>query len=135
LAYAAYFWMHVTQVWAHQLPGDLAQRGDWLRWNGLAFALTTIKVNGLLAGGPQAATVLYFATALAAVAAPRVPRQVALPMLVYGILFAFAGQPFNFYWGYATAPIWAFAAAHGVDGLSALVASARPPRLRLAEHS
>lgn len=130
LAYAAYFWIHATEVWAHQLPGDLPQREDWVRWNGLAFVLATVKVNGVLAARPHAVTALYAVIAIAGTVSLRAPRQVTWPLLTYFLLFVFAGQPFNYYWGYATASIWAFAAAHGIDGLSTLVASARHPGLR-----
>jgi hypothetical protein len=125
LAYAAYFWLHATNVWAHQLPGDLAQGADWLRWNGLAFTLTTVKVNGVLARAPQAAAAIYLAIAFAAIAASSTPPQVFLPLLGYCLLFAFAGHPFNYYWGYVTAPLWAFSAAHGLTGITSLVAAAR----------
>ena len=131
LAYAGYFWMHATNVWAHQLPGDLSQGADWLRWNGLAFTLTTVKVNGVLARAPQAAAAIYLALALAAIVAARTPRQVALPLLSYCLLFAFVGQPFNDYWGYVTAPLWAFSAAHGLTGITSLVAAARGSDFRL----
>jgi hypothetical protein len=131
LAYAGYFWMHATNVWAHQLAGDLAQGADWLQWNGLTFTLTTTKVNGVLARGAHAATAIYVAIGLAAIVAPRTPPQVALPVLAYCLLFAFAGQPFNYYWGYVTAPLWAFAAAHGLVGINSLVAAARRSDLRL----
>lgn len=131
LAYAAYFWMHAANVQAHQLPGDLAQGADWLQWNGLAFTLTTVKVNGLLARGAHAASAIYVGIGLAAVVAPRTPPQVAWPLLAYCLLFAFAGQPFNYYWGYVTAPVWAFAAAHGLVGITSLVAAARRSTGRL----
>jgi hypothetical protein len=129
LAYAVYFWIHATEVWAHQLPGDLDQREGWLRWNGLAFILATVKVNGVLAARPHALTVFYTICAIAGALTFRAPRFVAWPVMTYFLLYSFAGQPFNYYWGYTTTPIWAFAAAHGLAVLPTLVTSARLPGL------
>lgn len=126
LAYAVYFAVHVSQVWAHQLPSDLSQTESWLRWNGVEFIMATLKVNGWIGLAPPL-TALYMVLALAGAASPRVPRQVALPLLTYFVLFAFAGQPFNFYWGWVTAPIWAFAAAYGIEGVQWLIVSSRRP--------
>ena len=125
LAYATYFGLHAMQVWAHQLPGDPAQLEPWVRWNGLRFILDTLRVNGWLAMVPAWVAALYMVFALAGAASPRVARQVTLPLLTYFLFFTVAGQPFNYYWGFVTAPIWAFAAAHGVHGLHYLLVSAR----------
>ena len=125
LVYTVYFVVHASQVWAHQLPGDLSHTESWLRWNSLEFILATLRLNGWLGITPRWVAVLYMILALAGAASPRVPRQVAVPLLVYFVLFAIAGQPFNYYWGWVTAPIWAFAAAYGVDGVQWLHVSAR----------
>ena len=135
LAYAVYFVVHVSQVWAHQLPSDLSQTQSWLRWNGLEFIMATLKVNGWIGLAPRWTAVLYMVLALAGAASPRVPAQVALPLLTYFVLFAFAGQPFNYYWGWVTAPIWAFAAAYGVEGVHWLIVCARRPHLQPTRHA
>jgi hypothetical protein len=88
-------------------------------------------VNGVLARGAHAVTAIYLAIALAALVAPRTPPQVSLPLVAYCLLFAFVGQPFNYYWGYVTAPVSAFAAAHGLVGITSMVAAARRSDLRL----
>ena len=129
VAYALYFALHVSQVWAHQLPSDLSQTESWLRWNGLEFIVATLRVNGWLGMAPRWLGGLYMILALAGTASPRVPRQIAVPLLAYVVLFTFSGQPFNYYWGWVTAPIWAFASAYGVDGLHSLIASIRRPEL------
>jgi hypothetical protein len=130
-AYLLYFAVHAAQVWAHQQPGDLSHAGSWLRWNGLAFTFATMKVSGWLGSAPHAVAVLYTAAGLASVASPRAPRHVTAPVVSYLALFAVAGQPFNDYWGWVAAPIWAFAAAHGWEGLRALLrqAGGRPDRI------
>lgn len=126
LGYAVYFALHVIQVKAHQLPGDLSQLEPWTRWNGLRFVLDTVRVNGWIALAPRPVAVAFAALGLAGVASPGLPRQVGLPLLAYLLFFACAGQPFNYYWGFVTAPIWAVAAAHGVYGLRRIVVSAQP---------
>lgn len=123
VAYLAYFAVHANQVWAHQQPGDIAQNESWIRWNGLAFTAATVSVNGWLALAPHWATIIYVAVALAGALWSRMPRQPAASLLAYFLLFAIAGQPFNYYWGYVTAPIWAFSVAHGVPALRDLVRS------------
>ena len=52
LAYCVYFAAHVSQVWTHQQPGDLAHLDSWIRWNGLTFTTTTVKVSGWLSEAP-----------------------------------------------------------------------------------
>jgi hypothetical protein len=130
LAYVVYFALHAIQVRTHQLPGDLSQLEPWTRWNGLRFVLDTVRVNGWIALGPRPAAVAFAALGLAGLASARLPRQVAAPLVAYLVFFVFAGQPFNYYWGFVTAPLWAVAAAHGLDGLRRLVVSAKPLAIR-----
>jgi hypothetical protein len=131
LAYAAYFGVHVMQVRAHQLPGDLTQLESWIRWNGLRFTLDTVRVNGWIALAPAWAAAAYAVLALAGIASRNIPPQITGPLLGYFVLFAFVGQPFNYYWGFVTAPIWAFASAYGVDGFRRLIVSARRSTLTI----
>ncbi|MCA1563234.1 MAG: hypothetical protein LC804_24270 [Acidobacteria bacterium] len=134
LAYAVYFAIHLSQVQAHQLPTDLSHTESWLRWNGLEFIIATLKVNGWIGLAPRWVAVLYMVLALAAATLPRAPRQVVVPLLTYFVLFAFAGQPFNNYWGWVTAPIWAFAAAYGVEGVHLLILAALRPQFQPPRH-
>jgi hypothetical protein len=120
LAYAVYFGIHARQVLSHQLPGDLSQTDSWLKWNALAFTIDTVRVNGWLAIAPRWAAVLYIVLGVASTAARRAPLQVTAPLIAYCLLFAFAGRPFNYYWGFVTAPVWAFAAAYGIEALRTL---------------
>lgn len=130
LAYAAYYTAHAWQVQAHQLPGDLAHTQSWLQWNGVRFTLATIGVNGWLPFLPRAAAAVYLVLALAGAASPRMAPQARYALLAYAVLFAAVGLPFNYYWGFVTAPLWAFGFAHALDGLRRLVsaASAAPRR-------
>ena len=47
--------------------------------------------------------------------------QVRWALLAYFALFAVAGLPFNYYWGFVTAPLWALGLAHAADGLLRLI--------------
>jgi hypothetical protein len=47
--------------------------------------------------------------------------QVRWALLAYFALFAVAGLPFNYYWGFVTAPLWALGLAHAADGLRRLI--------------
>jgi hypothetical protein len=123
IMYGAFFGWHATQVVAHQLPGDLAHEQSWLRWNGLQFTLETVGVNGWLGFLPRWAQVIYVTGALAGASSPSAAPQVRWSVMAYFLLFMVAGQPFNYYWGFVTAPIWAFGAAHAVEGVCRLIAS------------
>lgn len=123
LAYAAYFGIHVWQVDAHQLAGDLAHEQPWQRWNGVQFTLATIAVNGWLSFVPKWTTAVYMVLALAGTTSRKMVPQVRWALLGYVALFAIAGQPFNYYWGFVTAPLWAFGLAHAPDGLRSLISS------------
>jgi hypothetical protein len=126
LSYAAYFGLHVFQVQAHQLAGDLVHTESWIRWNGIQFTLATVGVNGWLGFAGRWAIVLYTVLALAGAASTTIAAQARVALLTYLTLFAIAGLPFNYYWGFVTAPIWAFGFAHGADGIRQLTESARP---------
>jgi len=125
LAYAAYFGLHVWQVNAQQLPVGLAHTQPWHQWNGLRFTLATIGVNGWLAFVPRQVAVVWLVLALGGTVSRRMAPQVRYSLFAYFILFSVVGLPFNAYWGYVNAPLWAFGLAHTADGLRTLVLSAR----------
>jgi hypothetical protein len=125
LAYCLYFALHVSRVWAHQQPGDLAHLDSWIRWNGLSFTATTVKVSGWLTDAPHSLAIAYIVLGVAGLASLSILRQVAWPLVAYLMLFSFVGQPFNFYWGWVTAPIWAFAVGHAWEGLRELYGDSR----------
>ena len=47
--------------------------------------------------------------------------QLRLGILAYMATFAIIGQPFNWYWGFVTAPLWAFGIAYSLDGVRWIV--------------
>ncbi len=123
--YVAYYAFHAWQVSAHQLPGDLAHLQPWHQWNGLRFTLATIAVNGWLGFLPRWVAVVFLVCALAGTLSLGMAAQVRAALLTYFVLFAVVGLPFNYYWGFVTAPLWAFGLAHAFDGLRRLIAASR----------
>jgi hypothetical protein len=111
-------------VAAQQAAGDLAHVQPWQQWNGVQFTLATIGVNGWLSFAPGWAAAIYMVLALAGASSPRIAPQVRWALLLYLGLFAVVGLPFNYYWGFITAPLWAFGLAHAPDGLRRLLAAA-----------
>jgi hypothetical protein len=130
--YLVYYGLHAAQVQAHVLPTDLAHTQGWQQWNGLRFIVATVGVNGWLGLLPRSATVLFIVSALAGVAARAIPPQIAGSLILYFVLFTCVGLPFNYYWGFVTAPLWALAFGHSVEGGRLLVQAAVPtqPRTR-----
>ena len=126
IAYATYFGWHTMQVVAHRVPEDLAHEESWLRWNGVRFILATIGVNGWLGFLPARAAALYMTGALAGTLSRSSIGQLKWSVVLYFLFFMIAGQPFNYYWGFVTAPLWAFAFAHAIEGSRTLIASAFP---------
>lgn len=125
IVYGAYYVAHAWQVQAHQLPGDLAHQQSWQQWNGLRFTLATIGVNGWLQFVPRQAAALVLVFGLAGTLARAMPPQIKVALWAYVVLFAVVGLPFNSYWGFVSAPLWALAVAHAVDGLRRLITSAK----------
>ena len=126
--YAAYFAYHVVQVQAHRLPGDLVHEQSWIQPNGIRFLLATAGVNGWLQFLPQAITAVFVPVALAGAASARMPEQARAALLLYAALFTVIGLPFNYYWGFVTAPLWAFGLAYAPDGLARLWRAAGEPQ-------
>ena len=124
--YLVYYGLHAMHVQAHVLATDLAHTQGWQQWNGLRFILATVGVNGWLGFLPRSATVLFMVSALAGLAARSIPPQVAGSLILYFALFTCVGLPFNYYWGFVTAPLWALAFGHSVEGGRLLVQTAAP---------
>jgi hypothetical protein len=123
--YLLYYGVHAAQVSDHVLPTDLAHTQGWQQWNGLRFILATVSVNGWLGFLPRSVSVLFMVTSLAGLASRSIPPQVAWSLIVFFALFMCVGLPFNYYWGFVSAPLWALAFGHGVDGGRRLLQTSR----------
>ena len=121
VAYVIYYAIHASSARAAMEPGALAHIDGWIRWQGLAFVFSTAKWYAWASLAPRVLSPLVVTGGLAATAAPAAPVQLRLGILAYVATFAIIGQPFNVYWGWVTAPLWAFGLAYSVDGLRWIV--------------
>lgn len=127
-AYAAYYGWHVTQVWAHRLPTDLAHSSPWLEFGGLPFLLSTIQWLGWLLVLPAPLAALALVLVAAGIANARAPVHVRAASAAYVAFFLVAGQPFNNYWGLIAGPAWALACGYGVETVGQAMKAALAPR-------
>lgn len=116
LVYGAFFVWHARQVMAAQVPTDVAHHGSWLYFGGFPFVLSTLRTNSLLLVAPWWAASAVLTVLVAALACPSTTAHMRA-VLVYLVLFAVIGLPFNFYWGLLISPTCALAAADGVDSI------------------
>jgi hypothetical protein len=129
IAYAVYYSIHLSAVWAHRLTTDLPGEGSWVAWGGLSFLLTTVQWNGLLLLAPWAAVATALAVIVAGVFTPTSPAHVRLSAAAYLLMFLIVGQPFDRYWGLLVWPVWALTCGHGAAAILGAVAGVRrrPP--------
>jgi hypothetical protein len=125
LAYAAYYALHAIAVTDAIQPGDYAWSHSWVRWLGWSFVMQTAWLSTWTMVLPYAVTPIVAVLALAGTAARSMPAQLRLSLLLYAGLFCVVGQEFNFYWGWVTAPLWAYAVLYCPEGLSTLFVSTR----------
>jgi hypothetical protein len=121
IAYVIYFAFLVSSARAAMEPGAFAHAQGWVRLQGLPFVFATARCYGWTFLTSPVLVPLVVGGGLAAAAAPTAPVHLRGGILVYVATFAIVGQPFNAYWGWVTAPLWAFGLAHSVDGLRSLV--------------
>jgi hypothetical protein len=124
ISYFIYYAIHVNRALDAVHADDLARVESYWQWLGLSFVFMTLYANGLVTILPTYMTPVAAAAGLAGGLAPSAPAQLSVPLFVYFILFCVAGQPFNFYWGYLTAPLWGHAFVHSWEGIRALLSAA-----------
>ena len=125
LAYVAYYLLHAQAVSAAMLPTDWSWPHSWARFLGWPFVLQTAWVAGWTLFLPYAVTPIMAVLALAGAFARSMPRQLRWPLVAYALLFCVVGQPFNFYWGFVTAPVWTYALLYSPEGAKFLVSRGR----------
>jgi hypothetical protein len=126
--YVAYYGWHLTQVWAHRLPTDLAHSSSWLEFGGLPFLLATVHWQGWLLLLPAPLTALALVLIIAGIADARAPLHVRTASAVYVVFFLVAGKPFNDYWGLMAGPTWALACGYGARKTGQALGTAFAPR-------
>ena len=121
LAYVAYYLLHAQAVSAAMLPTDWSWPHSWVRFLGWPFVLQTAWVAGWTLFLPYTVTPIMAVLALAGAFARSMPRQLRWPLVAYALMFCVVGQPFNFYWGFVTAPLWTYALLYSPEGAKFLV--------------
>ena len=121
LAYVAYYLLHAQAVSA-----AISRPTGPGRTRGCDFSVghSCCKPRGLRAGHSScryAVTPIMAVLALAGAFARSMPRQLRWPLVAYALMFCVVGQPFNFYWGFVTAPLWTYALLYTPEGAKFLV--------------
>lgn len=123
VAYAAYFGWHWWMVSQQLGPMDRAYGDGWLQFGGLGFVLATAGFNGLWSLGPLWLPAGLLPLGLLGLWAWPKGTLALTTAVVFVVLFAAVGKPFNYYWGALYTPVlmlglgWAVAAVW--DGLKA----------------
>ena len=128
LAYVLYYSIHASHAATAVKPEDFVTPHSWIQWQGLPFLLQTIHCYGWLFVCPLWVSAIALGLSCVAMAAPSMPVQTRAACLVYAGLFLMIGQSFDFYWGFVTAPIWAYVFAHVGEGVCALGIRRGPDR-------
>jgi hypothetical protein len=117
--YAAYFASHVAAVASHRLPSDFAHEGSWFSLPGLPFLQATLLKLGWFALLPSRTSAVALALIAAGLVSRKTPRMLRLSAGVFCGFFLMAGFPFNDYWGFMAAPVWAAVCSYGAAAIAA----------------
>ncbi len=115
-AYATYFGWHWWMVSQQLGPMDRAYGDGWLQFGGVGFILATAGFNGLWSLGPVWLPALLLPLGVLGLWAWPKGTLALATVVVFVVLFAAVGKPFNFYWGALYTPLlmlglgWAVAA-------------------------
>lgn len=121
--YAGYYAWHVAQVFAHRVPADISHADSWLTLPGVPFLQATLLKLGWFALLPSPLSAVALALLAAGLLAADTPRHLRAASAVYVAFFLVAGFPFNDYWGFMAAPVWAITCGYGVGAIAAAVSS------------
>jgi hypothetical protein len=126
LAYGLFYTWHITQVWNHMRPEDVAPQG-WLALGGAPFLISLAQMNAFLLVSPQWLSAVYLALVILGCANCNRGngQRFSFTCVMYLAVFAAVGQPFNQYWGAMLAPVFCFAAVRGLAAFVDLFRVAR----------
>ena len=113
LLYVGYVAWHVTAVWSHQLPTDVAHTDSWLQFGGLQFVLTIVATHVFLVMQPLPVIVAALMLVVAGIASRATPMPIRIASATYLLFFLAVGQGFNTYWAYLIWPTWSLASGFG----------------------
>lgn len=105
VAYAAYFGRHWWMVSQQLGPMDRAYGDGWLQFGGLGFILATAGFNGLWSLAPPWLAAVFLPLGLFGLWAWPKGTLALATVVVFVVLFAAVGKPFNAYWGALYTPV------------------------------
>ena len=117
LLYVGYMAWHVTEVWSHQLPTDIAHTGSWVQFGGLQFLLSIVAAHVWLVMQPLPVIVAALMLVVAGIASRDTPAPIRITSATYLLFFLAVGQSFNTYWAYLIWPTWSLASGFGAHEL------------------
>ena len=117
VAYAAYFGWHWWMVSQQLGPMDRAYGDGWLQFGGLGFILATAGFNGLWSLGPLWLPAVLLPLGLLGLWAWPKGTLALATAVVFVVLFAAVGKPFNYYWGALYTPVLMLGLGWAVAGV------------------
>ncbi len=105
VAYGAYFGWHWWMVSQQLGPMDRAYGDGWLQFGGLGFVLATAGFNGLWSLAPPWLAAVFLPLGLLGLWAWPKGTLALATVVVFVVLFAAVGKPFNAYWGALYTPV------------------------------
>ena len=136
--FLAFMTAHTAIVQSRVVAADTALEGGWVRFGGLRFLLTATQVNVFLM--PLWISAFFLPVSCLGLARMvsngGTGRLVGWTVAVYLAAFSVVGNPFNFYWGFTTAPLLAMGVGYAPGELRRLARLAcrreRPDKSALA---
>ncbi len=112
-AYGVFYAWHLGHVGPRIGPEAIAHDGNWIRFGGAGFLISTAQMNAYLLLLPQWVAAVYLACALLGAATWNTPagRLIGWTVALYTVAFSVAGHDFNQYWGCQFAPLLCLPAA------------------------
>ena len=129
-AFAVFLGHHAAEVRSRVTADDLGLANGWVRFGGLGFLVATARTNVLLQTLPDWCAGVYLALAVVGLAGGRGESgwRSGLSAGLFLAAFSVVGNPFNFYWGFLTAPLLAAGTAGAPSIVWTLLTSAFPGR-------
>ena len=125
LGYAVYYTWHVQQVLAERTAADIAHGASWLTMPGVPFLQATLLKLGWFALLPTWLSSIALTLLAAGLISPETPRHIRAGSAAFAGFFLVAGFPFNDYWGFLAAPVWAITCGYGAGAIAAAVNTLR----------
>jgi hypothetical protein len=105
--------IHASIVSSRLTSLDQSLDGGWVRFGGARFILATARMNVFLMGVPLWCTAILLPCAILGLtdAPHETGQRIGLTVGLYLLAFSLVGAPFNYYWGFLTAPLLAIGLA------------------------